>query len=349
MSAAARCQRCGAPLDLTPETIVAVCSYCGYPNWTVQAFTYPIELVPADQARARAFFDGYLRTDPDMRELRGIRLRSVETVYIPFYTAHTRAHTRYYGVANVTVTRVRMVKAGDRTQVKTETRVVTVRVEGGHEASYTIPLVARRSVDRSYIDPLAEHLLESKPRSLPLQQVNWEAVKGTVLSSEVSPQDAEVWARDEACDRLQEEVEKKMADEARARAAATSPGWVPSAVVWSVKRIPCRVEEAKLSPILLVPAVIALYTYQGGIYKAVFAGWDGRKVYAEEPLTPGERAVYLGASIAAAGLLGGGGAVLASMGGDISLAGVVLFIAGAIGSYLAASRAVSDVRVEKGE
>lgn len=27
-----RCERCGAPLEVSPETIIAVCPYCGYPN-----------------------------------------------------------------------------------------------------------------------------------------------------------------------------------------------------------------------------------------------------------------------------------------------------------------------------
>ncbi|MEB3861161.1 MAG: hypothetical protein GSR84_02950 [Desulfurococcales archaeon] len=347
MSAAARCQRCGAPLELTPETIVAVCSYCGYPNWTMQAYVYPIELIPAEQGKARGFFDEYLRSDPDMRGLRGVKLRSVETVYIPFYTIQASADTRYYGVAKVTLTRVRMVRSGGKTEVRTETRFATVVVEGEYSASYNLPLAARRSVERSYIDPLARHLVESKPRSIPLQEVDWEAVKGTVLASEVPPQDAEVWARDEVCDRLQKEVEDKMSDQARKLAAAQNPGWVPSMVAWLKKRIPCKPREVKLSPLLLVPAVIAYYTYQGGIYKVVFAGWSGRKVYAEEPLTPGQRLAYLGGAVAASGILGGGGAALAA-GGEHTLVGLLLLLAGIAGSYLATSKAVSDVRVEKG-
>ncbi|MDK2383629.1 MAG: hypothetical protein QI199_02315, partial [Candidatus Korarchaeota archaeon] len=27
-----RCERCSAPLEVSPETIVAICPYCGYPN-----------------------------------------------------------------------------------------------------------------------------------------------------------------------------------------------------------------------------------------------------------------------------------------------------------------------------
>lgn len=27
-----KCERCGAPLEVSPETIIAVCPYCGYPN-----------------------------------------------------------------------------------------------------------------------------------------------------------------------------------------------------------------------------------------------------------------------------------------------------------------------------
>ena len=348
-SGAARCQRCGAPLEITPETIVAVCSYCGYPNWTSQAYVYPIELVPSNPSKAREYFKHYLETDPDMRKLaKDVRLKSTELVYIPLYAAGVHAESRYYGVADVVLTRTRIVKRGKETEVETETMTTTVEVSGSLEKDYDLPIIARRNVERSYTEPLAQYYMDKRPQSIPISQVNWEDVKGTVLASEIPSNDALTIARDEACDRLYKEVSEKMSDEAREKAMAQHPGWMASKVIWREKRIPCKAANRYLSPILLVPSIIAIYTYKGGLYKAVFAGWDGEKVYSEEPLTPAQRALYLTGEVLASGILGGGGAALAALGGDYTGAGVILFLAGLAASYFLGRNLVKDVRVERG-
>ena len=345
---AARCQRCGAPLELTPETIVAVCEYCGFPNWTGQAYVYPIEIVPARSREAYQIFQRYLDQDPDMRGLRDkVNLKAVDTIYIPLYVAQVHAMARYFGVAIVTMTRTRIVKTSRGTEVRTETRQVQVTVRGTNEGDYEIPLVARRVVDKTMVDPLISYYMKTRPSSTPIAQVDWEEVKGSVLASEVPPQDAQVWARDEACDRLQEDTEKKMADEARKRAMAMSPGWVPTTVSWASKRIPCLAENKWLSPITLVPMIVAYYSYAKSLYKAAFAGWDGAKVYAEEPLTPGQRALYAGGMILSSGLLGGAGAAVLAGAGDAGI-GAFMLLAALAGSYYLGKKVVADVRVEKG-
>jgi len=344
---AARCQRCGAPLELTPETIVAVCEYCGFPNWTSQAYIHPIELVPARSSEARYFFQKYLETDPDMKSLRGrVELRGTDTIYVPLYIAEVEATARYSGVATVTLTRTKIVKTSKGTEVRTETRYVTVSVSGVVDRDFELPLVARRVVDKTMVEPLVSYYMKTRPESTPIQNVEWDEVKGTVLASEVTPQDAQVWARDEACDQLQEEVEKLMEKEARAKAAAMSPGWIPGLVVWSSKRIPCKAVNRRLSPILLVPMIIAYYSYAKSLYKVMFSGWDGAKLYAEEPLTPGQRALYAGGMMISSGLLGGAGAAILAGAGEAVVGGLLL-LAGLAASYYLGSRAVADVRVEK--
>ncbi len=345
---AARCQRCGAPLELTPETIVAVCPYCGFPNWTAQAYVYPIELVPAVREKARTFFQNYLRTDPDMRGLASqVTLKSLETIYIPYYYADVEASTRYFGVAKVSLHRVRVERHNGKTTVRTETRVVDVDVRGTFSSLYTIPIVARRNVDKSFSEPLGRYYLESRPQTKPIAEVDWESVKGTVLASEIPSSDAEVMARDEACEKLYDDVTRKMEEEAKSKAMAMNPGWVVSGVSWTVKKIPCRAVNKTLSPLLLLPAVVAVYSYRGGLFKAVFAGWDGARLYAEEPLTAAQRGLYFAGQVLAGGLLGGGGAALAAAGGDYAVAGALMVIGGMIGSYLLGRSVIKDVRVER--
>ncbi len=346
---AARCQRCGAPLELTPETIVAVCSYCGYPNWTSQAYVYPIEIVPAQASRAREFFRRYLETDPDMRKLaRGVRLNNLEVIYLPMYVAGVHAETRYFGTAKVILTRTKVVKRGKETHVETETATEVVTVRGELIKDYDLPIIARRNVEKSFTIPLVEYYMGNRPKSIKINEINWDDVKGEVLASEITASDASTIARDEACDKLYKEAEDKMNEEARRRAMAQRPGWIASQVIWSEKKIPCKSENRYLSPILLVPTIVAFYTYKNGLYKVAFAGWNGEKIYSEEPITPGQRALYIAGGILSSGLLGGGGAVLATLCGDYTGGGIILVIGGLIASAFFGRSLIKDVRVERG-
>ena len=339
-----RCQRCGAPLEVTPETIVAVCNYCGFPNWTSQAYVYPIELVPGRSREARRLFQKWLESDPDLRGLKGVRIKSVDLVYVPLYVSDVNAASRFWGVAEVTVTKTRVVKRGKETTVETQTRIITVQVEGSLTRDYRIPIVARRSYERETVDPLVTYYMKTLPPGKPIQEVDWESVKGQVLASEIPPGDAERYARDEACDKLSEEVDKKMDEMARQRAMAMAPGWIPSLVTWVDKKKPCKSRVSRLSPIELVPMIIGTYAFRGSMYKAILAGWDGRKVYSEEPLTVTERLVYYSGSVLSSGLLGGAGAAAIVL--DHVAAGLVLLGVGVAGAYLLAKKAVSDVRIE---
>jgi len=344
---AARCRVCGAPLEVTPETIVAVCSYCGAPNWTVQAYTYPIVIVPAQSSGARRIMLRWLENDPDLRRLRGPKtIKSLEIVYFPLYVVDAHARSRYAGVAAVTLTRTRVVKRGKETTVVTETRTVEVPVSGVLERDYTVPVVARRNYDRSIVDRVVEYYLRSRPEAVPIGEVDWSQVKGTVLAAEFDHETASRMALDEACDRLIAEVEKKMDEEARARAMALAPGWLPTTVVWLSRRRTCRPTVKQLSPLTLVPMISGSYAYRGSIYSVAFAGWDGAKVYSEEPVTAGERLAYFAGAVGAAGLLGGGGLAAGLALFESTLAGLLGLLAGAVGAYYLSQGALRDVRVE---
>ncbi len=342
-----RCQRCGAPLEVTPETIVAVCPYCGTPNWTAQAYVYPIELVPARSSEARSLFLKWMETDPDLRALkRRPTLKSLEIIYVPLYIADTHAVSRYSGVAQVKLTRTRVVKRGKETTVVTESRTVTVTVSGVYERDYELPIVARRNYEAKTVEPLVEYFMKTRPPRKPIAEVAWDEVKGTVLASEIPPGDAEKIARDESCDRLSVEVEKRMEDEAKSKAMAMSPGWVPVAVVWLKKRKPCRSTLRSLSPIILVPMIFGVYSYNRSIYRAILAGWDGMKVYSEEPVSTAERIAYLAGAVGSAGLIGGGGMAAALYHADSVIGGVIAALIGGAFAYFLVSKAIADVKIE---
>lgn len=347
-----KCQRCGAPLDISPETIVAICPYCGYPNWINRAFAHPIVVVPG-KARGldRVFYD-WLSVDEEMKHLKNkVILKNIEMIYIPVYYVSVSASSHYRGKATVTLTRTRVIKTDKGTRTEVQTKYISVYVSGDYRDSYTIPLVARRAADRKIIDPLIEYyydfLKKEESLQVPIEKVNWEEIKGQVLAPEIGPRDAEDYARDQACEIMYKEVENRMNNEARERAALMSPGWIPTFVSWHYKIIPCRSKINNITPIILLPMIHAYYTYQRRLYRAAFAGWDGRKVYSEEPVTQGARIIsYIGA-LFASGILGGAGLAGIYLGGEAAIAGGIGLVAGLAGSYFLTKEALKDVEVEE--
>jgi len=343
---AARCRRCGTPLRITPETIIAVCSQCGFPNWINQAFIHPLEIVPAKTREVVESFWKYAHSDPYLARLIGkIAVKSVEIMYVPVYLARVEASAQYEGIATVTlVKRVsgNTEKGAGTTRSTTlgqrETRYVTVRVRGSVAREYVLPLPAIRVSDARTIEPLIDRLLETRPPAKPLADIDWEEVKGSVLPVEVTPQDAMVWARDEACERLYREVENIMQKEAEQKAVAVSPGWKPYLVVWTRKRAPCKAENLGLSPLTLVPLVAVYYTYNDSVYKVVLAGWDGSIILWRRPFVLRANRIPLAGAVLVSGLLGGAGAAFTAVGDFVS--GPLLLLAGTSGAVALARRAL---------
>ncbi|MCE4628093.1 MAG: hypothetical protein F7C34_02960 [Desulfurococcales archaeon] len=351
-----RCQYCGQPLDVTPETIVAVCKYCGRPNWLVGALGYPIVLVPGRSRGLDRIFYRYIESDPDMRRLREkVHLRSISLVYVPLYTIHAIASGSAWGEAEVHLTKLEVRTVNGKTETRIKHRTVSVTVSEEYSLSHDIDLVARRSYETRIVDPLVRYYRKKgrpyESLGRPLESVNWEEVKGDVLAAEIHPDEAKSYARDEACDRSYEIVKKALESKAKDRAVDLSPpGYVPVSVDWMVLRIPCKAEVTDMSPLVLLPMVEAVYTYEGKVYRTVFAGWDGSRVYGEEPMLAQQRLAMFGGGAVLSGLLSGGGLVTLLMSGLSGLEraiGALGVLAGMAASYYLARISLRDVRVEE--
>jgi len=344
----ARCRRCNAPLKRTPETIVAICERCGFPNWISQAFIHPIELVPAKTWEATKLLNELARSDPALAQREGkIAIKTVETIYIPLYLARIEASSGYEGVATVTLAKskprndVKPREEGER-EVK---RYVTVKVNGSITRSYTLAVPAKRIIKAGLVTPLMNYYLKARPASKPLTSISWDEVKGMVLPVEVTPQDAMVWARDAVCDRLSSEVESLMEKEAEQKAVAVSPGWRPNLVIWSHKRISCKPEDRELSPLILVPLVLLYYTYAKGVFRAAFAGWDGTIIGWDRPEAHAVKRSPLAGATLVSSLFGGAGAALLAAGDPLS--GSLFFLVG-VGGTAVLSRHVLRGHVDSG-
>ncbi|MCE4625568.1 MAG: zinc ribbon domain-containing protein [Desulfurococcales archaeon] len=351
-----RCPRCGAPLEITPESILVVCKYCGYPYWTSQAYVYPIYIVPSYSEHASRFFESWLKTDKDMRKIASrVVLKQVQTTYVPAYLADSYTSTDYYGKLRVRLEK-RVTKKDSEGNTYTEIRrkSVTVTVDGHFEKEYQINIVARRSVDKTIVDPILSHFREDYNNRYvtpqPLARADWSKIKGDVLSAEIPPKDAESYARDETCDMLISDVIDGMRRKAKKIAERRNPGWRATSADVLEKKIPCNIEKFQMSPLMLVPYIVALYDYGGKIYKAVFSGWDGMRVWGEEPILPTQRLLYYTAGLTSTGLLAGlGSAILISAikSGSDPLIGIGLLLVGLLVNGKFASLSIKGARIEK--
>ncbi len=359
-----RCQRCGAALEVTPETIVAVCRSCGYPNWFTNNPT-GIEMLAVPRESLSKAFREVLARDKWLSRL-GVELREAETHYIPFYFASIAVSTKYSGRAEVELSReeCETVERYDsdsdeyveEEECETETETVTVSVGGEYSTSFTLGVLARRNVLEKPLALLASYFRDKGVDKglVSLDSVDWKRAGGRVLASEMGPGEAESVAKDQGCETLYSIVESMMNSEAESSATsmASGDGWSVTSVKWLEKRIPCKAVVSSITPLTLIPMIRIVYTYQGASYNIYLAGWDKRVLVAEKPLTAAERGKSLAVAVAGSGFLGGLGGAAAAMGGDYAVLGALLLVGGIAVNYkylkkMTAEKKVVEMPVER--
>ena len=357
-----RCARCGAPLDVSPETIVAVCNSCGYVNWFIDTGRTSIEMLPVERASLQGIFEKIASSDKDLSKLGSIKLREASIYYVPSYFADVHTETKYSGRAEVTLRKEECEyyeeynEETGETEEKEECETVRDRVEvsvaGYFSSDYPIDIVARRNIYSPAVSELMERYRASKSqlisRTIPLEKVDWKRVKGVVLSGEISPAEAETIARDLGCERLFEEVGSKMRREAEEKALGTKGSeWSVESVTWLEKRIPCKATNKSISPLILIPYIRMVYEYEGSSYNIYASGWDGAPLLIEKPVTKMERAKNYLVATGIAGVLGGLGGGLVAMAGDPTWAGLFLLLGGIGGNYYYVRKMLAEKKTEK--
>ncbi len=357
-----RCARCGAPLDVSPETIVAVCNSCGYVNWFVDTSRMSIEILPVERASLVGVFEKIVSSDKDLSRLDSAKLREASIYYVPSYFAEVHAETRYSGEAEVTLSMEECEyyeeyneetgETEEREECETIRDTVEVSVSGYFSSDYSIDIIARRNVYSPAVSELMEHYRASgsqpKGSTIPLEKVDWSRVRGIVLSGEISPSEAEVIARDLGCERLFREVEGRMKSEAEDKALSIKGSeWSVESIVWREKKIPCKISNRALSPLTLIPYIRIVYEYEGSNYNIYAAGWDGHPLLVEKPVTRMERAKSYLVATGLAGVLGGLGGGLVATVGDLTWAGLFLLLGGVGGNYYYVRRMLAEKKTEK--
>jgi len=312
------CQRCGAPLTVTPETIVAICEYCGYPRILGSTINpdevFIVESIGRDAA-VSAFWKA-VEADRDLRRLRNkIDLLEVEGFYVPAWIGRVMVD----GVVEYIVRERR-----DNREYKRLVRE-DISFQSG------IGFCARRAAATFGITDAIYYFLKTRERakSQPLTefpQEKWERVKLKVLNTEVDVSEVRERMCEDVADIVRSNYAHREVTYFRVYASLT--------------------EQPKL---YLIPVWLAYYRYGEGTFRMALAGWDGARVAASEPVTGLHRALYtLGVFglIAISSFLGGVIAYNLRIGESISVPAAIftfLTIAAPFLSYLI----VKGARVER--
>jgi hypothetical protein len=83
-----RCEHCGAPLEVTPEDIIVVCSYCGYPNAYDKIFAeenvFFVESLPKGEILLSS--NERVKRDRDFAGIRNkVKVVKIEGMYVPLW------------------------------------------------------------------------------------------------------------------------------------------------------------------------------------------------------------------------------------------------------------------------
>ncbi len=340
-----RCSNCGAPLDVSPETIVAVCSYCGYPNWVREDLREELYIVePLSEKEILEKVWERMRRDRDLRRIASqITIHKPLQIYIPYYFADAVSEADYEGRVRVYLRRC--TGSGKNTTCQTYPTTVYVK---GHYGPFReeIPIIGRRGVRAFSIKILGRYYLETRPERKPLSSIKLDRSETRrILTVEIDKETAKTIALDDHLDELRRRVVEEMKKKAEKIARrSTRENVVKSVVIW--KRIKPMNVNLRISPITLLPLYVIPYTYSNGTYRLFLTGWDGETIVAEEPMNMFTRLIWGATGTIGSGVFGGLAALSISLLGRYGVFGVIFAIIGGALSYYSIRMATRPVRVE---
>lgn len=313
------CQRCGAPLDIKPGSIVVICDYCGYPN-IISGVLDPGDVnVVVSQPRdyvIKAFWR-MASYDPDLSQIKGsLEIMDVRGYYFPAWTAKVKLE----GI--VSWYKRYREKVGD--EYVTRTRYYRERINT--VMPHYIP--ARRQVAGTGIYRVLDKYVYGRDHpsvNLVSGKLDWEKIRLDFLGVEIDKREASQLIADDAVDYLRKRY--------RERGDGIDFFWVEAREVGDLK-------------LVYLPIWEIVYAYRGSTYITVFSGWDLQSVYRTEPVTPAQRAFSLLSSMFLA-FISGPATLLAFryFGGDMSAFAVPFALAGM--AYTMSRSAFRGARVEK--
>ncbi|GBC69744.1 hypothetical protein HRbin01_01448 [archaeon HR01] len=259
---AGKCPNCGAPIELSPDTVVLICNYCGLATTLEGVQVKPLMIECEDWGAVRTAVDSFVRS-----RVGDASVREVRAVMVPFWVVEMDVSTRYNGYRR----EIRTKTTGRRTTTYT----VYIPVKGVIREKVAVAVYGRRFESVFGLGLVKNSVLRRRTESQP---INPQMLKGwAAIGSELDMKEAV------------EAAKTRAAEEHRRRVEAMA-----------TKVFDCYTEATQSTALLvLYPIVEARYESAGKSYRLSFDGVRGsvKPLMAELPLTMKGRAVR---SIAAA-------------------------------------------------
>ncbi|MEM1923686.1 MAG: zinc ribbon domain-containing protein [Pyrobaculum sp.] len=331
-----RCSYCGAPLDLSPDSVVVVCRYCGFVNFVVgdPSEVLAVPTLPSGEVVKKAV--ERTRRDFNLRfRMSKINFAAPQLVYLPFYFVNVDIIAIYS--ARVLVTYSRSVYSGGRWTTHTGSRRVDVSGRVGYRD--VVGVLARKAAWGLSVDRLLSHFFKTAPAPTALKEVTTsQEIARAFMSSEYTPEQAKAKAVRASMPKILKAVD----DDAKSKAMSRVSG-VPTNASVLDKTVDYEVRELNVSKLTYLPMWVVPYYFKESVYKYYVAGWDGRVIVAEEPSFIEHKLASAVGAAAAGGAVGGFG--LSVLPFDLVVGAFMVGMGGYL-SYLAARGLVKPRRVE---
>lgn len=309
------CKKCNAPINVTPESIVTVCPYCGYPN-IISGIISPedVYIIPShNKAKIIDRFNMLIRTDFDLRKLAPyIQVYDIRAFYAPVWMGDIRV--------NGMVSYYKIVRENKTTRRKYYTSNV--------DRTLTVFLPARRQPMKFGIDEAINRFKSTSPnivRLVDIDRYQWENMKLEILNTEFDKSEAYRRIKEESLDIVREEYKRR------------SDG---------IDAFLCKSGEPTNLKLVLLPIWWIYYKYKDSIYYIVFSGWDLYPIIRTEPVTTFRRLIYLIGSLFFL-LATPISIIIVSSAEEKSLGSYVIPLLLMAGSCYMTSLALRSVRIEK--
>ncbi len=311
------CPNCGAPIEITPDTLVIVCKYCGYTEFRDPGYEVYV-LKALDKAEIERRFWERMKKDPDMAPHVGdIQIVDTTFIYTPFYLADYDAE--WYYIGEKTKTEVH----GSGKNARVVTKVIKVRGSGSESGRIAIP--GRRYVEELGMKELGDAIEQVDEKTLiPAKEYNWEKYIEAVLGFDYEPREIPQMVKDIVA----EEIKRRIYKEKN---------------LTKMLAFLCRVKTKSVRAIL-APIYVITYKLKGGIYGIAFSGFDGRQLVAMEPVFTKHMIEYT-AGAAALASLGAAAAALAAAVQEVHI--LIVPILSLLGGFYLMHKAVGGVRFER--
>lgn len=312
------CPNCGAPIEVTPDSLVIVCKYCGYTEFRDPGFEVYV-LKALDRGEMERRFWERMRRDPDMRPYASeIQIADIIFIYAPFYLADYRAEWYYIGEKE----RMEVVQRGKSTTVVPK----TVKVRGKGSESGRIAIPGRRYVEELGMKELGEAVEQVDEKDLlPAKEYSWERQVEAVLGFDYEPREVPQIVKDVVA----EDIKRRIYEEE------------------DLKRMLaylCRVKTNSIKAVL-APLYVITYRLRGAIYGISFSGFDGGELVAMEPVFKKHMIEY---TAGAAALTSFSATAITFMvaAHAINVLGLAMPILGVLGGLYLMRKSVAGVRFE---